>query len=36
MAFQYATVNLGGMSTHYHARSLKNMKHGKQRVMLLK
>ena len=22
MAFQYATVNSGGMSTHYHARSL--------------
>ena len=23
MAFQYETVNSGGMSTHYHARSLK-------------
>ena len=23
MAFQYVTVNSGGMSTHYHARSLK-------------
>ena len=22
MAFQYANVNSGGMSTHYHARSL--------------
>ena len=26
MAFQYATVNSGGMSTHYHARSLTNKK----------
>lgn len=24
MAFQYANVNSGGMSTHYHARSLLN------------
>jgi hypothetical protein len=24
VAFQYANVNSGGMSTHYHARSLKN------------
>ena len=25
MAFQYANVNSGGMSTHYHARSLKKI-----------
>ena len=25
MAFQYANVNSGGMSTHYHARSLKKL-----------
>jgi len=25
MAFQYETVNSGGMSIHYHARSLKNV-----------
>ena len=26
MAFQYVTVNSNGMSTHYHARSLRNSK----------